>query len=45
MFKDLPSFFRKGEVGDHVNFMTDEESALVDTRCKEVKDKYGLVFN
>ena len=39
---DMPLFFRKGKMGDWVNWLSEEQSNLIDARVKEVKDKYGL---
>ncbi len=39
---EMPLFFRKGKMGDWVNWLSEEQSDLIDARVKEVKDKYGL---
>ena len=39
------NFYRKGEVGDWVNYFNEEESKLIDQKCKEHFDPIGLYFN
>ena len=38
------NFIRKGIVGDWANFMSEERRAFVDSRAKEVQEKYGITF-
>ncbi len=40
----MDNFIRKGIVGDWVNFMSEDQRALVDSRAKEVREKYGITF-
>ncbi len=38
------NFIRKGEIGDWVNYMNEEQRALIDSTVKEVQEKYDIVF-
>ncbi len=40
----MDNFMRKGVIGDWVNFMSEDQRALVDSRAKEVHEKYGITF-
>ena len=40
----VENFIRKGIVGDWVNYMSEDQRALVDCRVKEVQEKYGITF-
>ena len=50
MLKDVPTwnqegkFIRKGEVGDWVNYFSEEQSEYIDTKCKEYLEPLGLTF-
>ena len=37
-------FVRKGEVGDWVNYFSDEQSKYIDEQCKEYLEPLGLTF-
>ena len=37
-------FFRRGIIGDWVNYLDGQQSQLIDEREREVKQKYGIVF-
>ncbi len=40
----MDNFMRKGVIGDWVNYMNKDQRALVDSRAKEVQEKYGITF-
>ncbi len=40
----VENFIRKGIVGDFVNYMSEDQRALVDCRVKETCEKYGITF-
>ena len=40
----ISKFYRKGKVGDWKNYFTEEQSQLIDERCKEYFDPIGLSF-
>ena len=40
----VSDFFRRGIIGDWVNYLDGQQSQLIDEREREVKQKYGIVF-
>ena len=38
------NFIRKGVVGDWVHYFKDDQRSLIDSKAKEVKEKYGITF-
>ena len=49
-FKEIPmwkqdgAFIRKGEVGDWVNYFSEEQSEYVDEQCKEYLEPMGIKY-
>ena len=41
---DRSSFIRKGEVGDWVNYFSEEQSEFINAKCKEYLEPFGLKF-
>ena len=37
-------FMRKGVMGDWVNYMSEDQRSKVDSKIKEVQEKYGIAF-
>ena len=42
---DRSIFMRKGEVGDWVNYFSEEQSEYIDAKCREYLEPLGLKFN
>jgi len=42
---DISPFMRKGEVGDHMNYFTDEENAIMDEMCEKRLKGTGITFD
>ena len=42
---DRSSFIRKGEIGDWINYFSEEQSQHVDAKCKEYLEPLGLKFD
>ena len=38
------NFIRKGVVGDWVHYFRDDQRSLIDSKAKEVEEKYGITF-
>ena len=41
---DRSSFIRKGEIGDWVNYFSEEQSEFINAKCKEYLEPFGLKF-